>query len=57
MAEVINLNSYRKAKARADGARKADANRVRTGRTKDQKRREEMENARRAKELEDKKLD
>jgi hypothetical protein len=57
MAEVINLNRYRKAKARTDAVRTAEANRIRTGRTKEQKRRDEMEKGRRAKELDDKKLE
>jgi len=34
MAEIINLRMARKAKRRADGARKADASRARHGRTR-----------------------
>lgn len=34
MAEIINLRRARKAKARADAARQADANRLAFGRTK-----------------------
>lgn len=34
MAEVINLNRYRKAKQRSEGGRKAEENRVKFGRTK-----------------------
>lgn len=37
MGEVINLNKARKRKARADGAAQAAENRVRFGRTKEQK--------------------
>lgn len=34
MAKVTNLNQFRKAKARADKARRAEENRARFGRTK-----------------------
>jgi len=37
MAEPINLNKARKAKARAADSARADANRVRFGRTKGEK--------------------
>ena len=37
MAEPINLNRFRKEKARADKKARADANAVRFGRTKAQK--------------------
>ncbi len=37
MADLINLNRFRKEKARADKAAKADENRVRFGRTKAEK--------------------
>ncbi|MBB3912117.1 DUF4169 family protein [Sphingomonas desiccabilis] len=37
MAEIINLNRARKARARAEKATEADANRHRFGRTKAQK--------------------
>lgn len=37
MAELINLNKARKAKARADAERQAAENRVRFGRSKAQK--------------------
>lgn len=46
MAEIINLRMARKAKARADAARTADANRAKHGRTKAEKRGEAMEAAR-----------
>lgn len=38
MAEIINLRTARKARARADAAAKADANRAAFGRTKEEKR-------------------
>lgn len=34
MAEIVNLNRYRKAKAKTEAARAADVNRVKFGRTK-----------------------
>ena len=37
MADIINLRMARKAKARADSAAQADANRARFGRTKAEK--------------------
>jgi len=40
MAEVINLNKARKRKARADAATQAAENRVRFGRSKEQKQRD-----------------
>ncbi len=45
MAEIVNLNRLRKAKARAEDDSRAQANRVKYGRTKAQK-----ENDRRAEE-------
>lgn len=43
MGEVINLNQARKARERQEKARTADANRLRYGRTKAEKRREAAE--------------
>ncbi len=43
MAEPVNLNRYRKAKARADRKARADENAVRFGRSKPEK---ELEKAR-----------
>jgi hypothetical protein len=40
MAEIINLNKARKRKARAEAAAQAAQNRVRFGRSKEQKQRE-----------------
>ena len=45
MAEIVNLNKMRKAKARADDESRAQANRIKYGRTKAEK-----ENDRRAEE-------
>jgi hypothetical protein len=57
MAEIINLNKARKAKAAVDKAARADANRARFGRTKAQKQAEAEEAYRRTKLLDDSKLD
>ncbi len=43
MAEIINLNKARKRKAREQAAQQAAENRVRFGRTKEQKQREASE--------------
>lgn len=43
MAELINLNKARKAKARADAERQAAENRVRFGRSKAQKQQDAAE--------------
>jgi len=45
MVEIVNLNQMRKAKARAEDESRAQANRIKHGRTKAEK-----ENARRAEE-------
>ena len=52
MAEIVNLNRFRKAKDKATQKAEADANAVKFGRTKAEKR---LEEARKA--LEDRKLD
>ncbi|MBO9408228.1 DUF4169 family protein [Shimia sp. R9_1] len=43
MAEIINLNKFRKARARADQKTQADENAVKFGRTKAQKQLEEAQ--------------
>ncbi|HLN23384.1 MAG TPA: DUF4169 family protein [Patescibacteria group bacterium] len=57
MAEVINLNRFRKARTREDEARQADENRVRFGRTKAEKQQDQAEADRSAKDLDGKKVD
>ena len=57
MAEIINLNKARKAKAAVDKAALAAENRARFGRTKAQKQAEAEEAYRRTKLLDDSKLD
>lgn len=46
MAEVVNLNRFRKAKARDDARVVAEANRAKFGRTKAEKARDVAEQAR-----------
>lgn len=57
MAEIINLNKVRKAKAAVDKAAQADANRARFGRTKAQKQADAEQAYRRAQLLDDSKLE
>jgi hypothetical protein len=57
MAEVVNLNKYRKKHNRALGDRRAAANRIRFGRTKPEKARERQENERERTDTDGKKLD
>jgi hypothetical protein len=57
MAEIINLNKSRKAKARAEDDSRAQANRVKYGRTKAEKENDRRAEQRRARLHEDKKLD
>ncbi|WP_151717281.1 DUF4169 family protein [Gemmobacter serpentinus] len=57
MAEVVNLNQIRKAKARQEARAEADANAVKFGRTKAQKAREAADAARAKSELDGKKRD
>ncbi|MFS2109521.1 DUF4169 family protein [Sphingomonas sp. Sphisp140] len=57
MAEIINLNRARKAKARVDKSAQAEENRIRFGRTRAEKQTEAAEKARIAKTLDDAKRD
>jgi hypothetical protein len=57
LAEIINLNRARKAKARVDKSARAEENRIRFGRTKGEKQAETAEKARIAKTLDDAKRD
>jgi hypothetical protein len=47
MAEIVNLNKARKARAKAEAGQQAEANRAKFGRTKAEKDREAAEQARR----------
>ena len=57
MAEIINLNKARKAKAKAAGAAKAVENRASFGRTRAEKARDDAERARIDAVLDQSKLD
>ncbi len=57
MAEIINLNKARKAKARVEKSAQADANRARFGRTRSEKATDAADKARIAKKLDDSKRD
>lgn len=48
MADIVNLRSFRKRKAREEDARKADENRIRHGRSKSEKLTEKTEAGRAA---------
>lgn len=57
MAEIINLNRARKAKLKDEAEKQAAENRVKFGRTKAEKRRDQAESDRAARELDGKKRD
>lgn len=57
MGDVINLNRFRKQRAKGEREEAAARNRVRFGRSKEEKAKEKSETARRNRELEGKKLD
>jgi hypothetical protein len=57
MAEIINLNRFRKKRERDAKAKTAGANRARFGRAKDEKAKSRVETEKAAKSLDDKKLD
>ena len=57
MAKVVNLNKFRKDKARAERAKQADENRVAYGRTKQEKQIAREEEERREKALDGHSLD
>ena len=57
MGDVVNLNKLRKARARVEAKVQADANRVKFGRTKAERKRDEIEGNRLVKTIEGVKLD
>ncbi|MES2885858.1 MAG: DUF4169 family protein [Pseudomonadota bacterium] len=57
MADIINLNKVRKLKMRTDAEKRAAENRIRFGRSKDEKQRERNETAEAARKLDGHKLD
>ena len=56
MGEVINLNRFRKARAKADAAKQAEENRASFGRTKEEKLQETRERDRTDQDFDGKKL-
>ncbi|MFO0737585.1 MAG: DUF4169 family protein [Labilithrix sp.] len=54
---VVNLNRFRKKKARAEKAKQAEINRIRHGRTQAEKDRERIERERAARLIEGKRLE
>jgi hypothetical protein len=57
MAEIVNLNRFRKRRDRKDAAKTAAENRVRFGLRKVERERDRLEKERFAKEIDDKRLD
>lgn len=57
MAEIVNLNRWRKAKAKEEKTRQAEVNRVAFGRTKAEKERDRKQAQQQAKDLDGKKVE
>ena len=57
MGEVINLRNFRKSKERDERSKKATENRARSGRSKDERKREEFETEATVSFLDKRKLD
>lgn len=57
VATIVNLNQHRKKRERADEERRAAENRVRFGRSKEERSKDLRESARTRKELDDKRLE
>lgn len=57
MADIVNLNRFRKAKARDEKQRQAETNRARFGRTGGEKQRDAAEAERTIRDLDGKQLD
>lgn len=57
MADVVNLNRYRKQREREGARKSAEENRIRFGRDKSERSKAQHEAERAAKELDDKRLD
>lgn len=57
MADLVNLNQYRKRRDRGDAAKSAAENRVRHGRTKAEREKDRRDAEKNAKALDDKQLD
>lgn len=56
MADIVNLNRFRKAKSKAEATRQAAENRIVHGRTRAEREREAQENEARRRGLEGKRL-
>lgn len=57
MGDVVNLNRFRKTRARTEREKEAEANRIRFGRTKEEKARDRLEQQRLGRSLDGSKLD
>lgn len=57
MAEIVNLNRYRKKRDKEATQKEAAENRVRYGRSKSERRKDRHETAKTAQDLDDKRLD
>ena len=57
MASVINLNRFRKAKARAEGKRRAAENRIASGRSKAEREKTDGERERAVRDLDGKRVE
>jgi hypothetical protein len=57
VATIVNLNKHRKKRDRVEQERRAAENRIRFGRSKQQRGKDALETARAQKEIEDKRLD
>ncbi|HKW52293.1 MAG TPA: DUF4169 family protein [Stellaceae bacterium] len=57
MADIVNLNQYRKRRDRHDAEKAAAENRVRHGRRKVDRQKERRENEKAVKDIDDKRLD
>jgi hypothetical protein len=57
MAELVNLNKYRKQRNRGDAQKTAAENRARHGRSKAERKLERLDSDKAAKDLDDKRLD
>ena len=57
MAEIVNLNQYRKRRGKQQGEKTAAANRARHGRSKAERQKERLESDKAAKDLDNKRLD
>jgi uncharacterized protein DUF4169 len=57
MAEIVNLNQYRKRRGKREAEKTAAENRARHGRSKAERRKERLEGDKAAKDLDNKRLD